>query len=86
MDQTLTCDPEAVRSAGVRQDVRRRLIVLEQTLPLGEVVVSEKIQRLCSGNKQRPNVKVKSLYSASGLAMFHGFVVSCDVLKENKGH
>lgn len=43
----LTCDPEAVRSAGARQDVRRRLIVIEQTLPLREVVVSEEIQRVC---------------------------------------
>lgn len=45
--QTLTCDPEAVRSAGVRQDVRRRLVLLEQTLPLCEVVVSKEIQRVC---------------------------------------
>lgn len=43
----LTCDPEAVRSAGARQDVRRRLVVIEQTLPLREVVVSEEIQRVC---------------------------------------
>lgn len=46
-NQTVTCDAEAVHSAGVRQDVRRRLVVLKQTLPLGVVVASEEIQRFC---------------------------------------
>lgn len=45
--RSLTCDAEAVRSAGERQDVRRILVVLEETLPLGEVIVPEKIQRVC---------------------------------------
>ena len=47
----LTCDAEAVGSAGVRKDVRWRLVVVEQTLPLGEVVVAEKIQRVCQRGK-----------------------------------
>lgn len=51
--QRPTCDAEAVRSAGVRQDVRRRRVVLKQTLPLGEVVVSKEIQSVCGDGHRR---------------------------------
>lgn len=47
-----TCDPKAVRSTGVRQDVRRRLVVLEQPLPVCRVVASEEIQSFCCRETQ----------------------------------
>lgn len=31
----------------MRQDVRRRLIVLEQLLPLREVIVTKEVERVC---------------------------------------
>lgn len=53
----MTCDPEVVHAAGVRQDVRRRLVMLKQTLPLGQVVASKEIQRFCSRERDRHGKK-----------------------------
>lgn len=50
MYASLTCDPEAVRSAGVRKDIWRRLVVLEQTVPLCHVVASKEIECFCWRN------------------------------------
>lgn len=59
-----TCDAEAVGAAGLRQDVRRRLVLVEQTLPLGEVIVSEEVKGVVSkgvdGLRTQENVHVRS--------------------------